>query len=311
MAQNFLYMLEFVVDDLLITRPNMCAPEEYPTCCELTFRSHVFVSICDKEFGGCIDTARKSGKCCLFSLETPISRSDRLQLNVFKKRTDQCKFLIGATEIPVHRMFDKVTDEFYAKNPNWDAHLKNPKLNTRTSISKKNKVIIDNDCGADTSTTRKEELCPTYELSKKLLALSNMSGTLQTGNIVLIMRLACMGPTIVSPFSVGRASCVPPCPKVKAPCAKNVVNDTVMCKRYFSKNSDKGCPCEACEDEEGRCPSKRKSKADTSHRCLSNDQVNKSRGCPCPDCDEDCELAKAKALQKMKHLIKKYGPVQN
>ncbi|XP_055847126.1 uncharacterized protein LOC129912755 [Episyrphus balteatus] len=293
MAQNFLYMFEFVVDDLLITRPNMCAPEEYPTCCELTFRSHVFVSICDKEFGGCIDTARKSGKCCLFSLETPIMRTDRLQLHVFKKRTDQCKFLIGATEIPVHRMFDKVTDDFYARNPNWNAHLKNPKANARSSISKKNKVVIDNDCGAaDSSATRKEELCPTYELSKKLLALSNMSGGLQTGNIVLIMRLACMGPTIVSPFLFGKPSPSSCCPKVRAPCKKDEVNDATLCKRYFSSNAEKDCTCGECEDEEDRCQNKRNSRQNKSksHQCIPNDQENHSRGCPCPDCDDECEI---------------------
>lgn len=45
---NFLYMFEVVVDDLLITRQNLCAPEEYPTCTELTFRSSMYMCICDR-----------------------------------------------------------------------------------------------------------------------------------------------------------------------------------------------------------------------------------------------------------------------
>lgn len=59
LADNFLYMLEFVVDDLLITRPNLCAPEEYPTCTEITFRS-VFLNIRDRENGSCVNPVRPS-----------------------------------------------------------------------------------------------------------------------------------------------------------------------------------------------------------------------------------------------------------
>lgn len=284
MAQNFLYMFEFVVDDLLITRPNHCAPEEYPTCCEISFRSSVFVSICDREFGGCIDTsAPKCGKCCLFSLESPVADKDRLLIHIYKKKTEKCKFLVGATDIAIKPLFDKVTESFNIENPNWmekfSRHtqcLPDPKQPAKT--------VVDNDCENEEG-GRKEQLCPTAELTKRLLPLFNMKGT-QTGNLVLIMRLVCNGPTIVSSFpfakictqscakpkpcpkqcpsscpscqatSCGNTSCGAPsspaaggtrCPMVD-PCRKEEPKRQI-CRRYFGCNADKGCPCDECEDD--------------------------------------------------------------
>ncbi|XP_017487351.1 PREDICTED: uncharacterized protein LOC108375719 [Rhagoletis zephyria] len=267
MAQNFLYMFEFVVDDLLITRPNHCAPEEFPTCCEICFRSSVFVSICDREFGQCVDIcAPKCGKCCLFSLESPVTEKDRLIIHIYKKKTDKCKFLVGATDIPIKPLFDKVTESFNIENPNWmeqlakhTARMPYPKTSSKTTV-------VDNDCDEDSS-GRPEQMCPTSELTKRLLPLFNMQHK-QTGNLVLIMRLVCNGPTIVSSFpfsricSTGCAKKTTPCPSNCAaiespqsqgvcpmpdPCKKEEKNAPV-CRRYFACNADKGCPCEECED---------------------------------------------------------------
>lgn len=73
---------------------------------------------------------------------------------------------------------------------------------------------------------RQEEYCPTAEISKKLLALLHCNGK-QTGNIVLVIRLSCMGPCIVSPFIFGKNSlcqpplCAPDCtPAASMPCDK-------------------------------------------------------------------------------------------
>ncbi|XP_055382475.1 uncharacterized protein LOC129612740 [Condylostylus longicornis] len=180
MDQNFLYMFEFVIDDLLITHPNECAPEEYPTCVELTFRSSVFVQICDRDFGGCITTdpehnSSKGGKCCLFGLDSQINDNDKLHIHVYKKKIEKCKFLLGITEIPLKNIFDRVTNEFIQNNP----------ILEKKSIN--NEII------------KQEEYCPSSEIEKKLLSLFDLQGK-QTGNMVIIIRLSCMGPTIVSPF---------------------------------------------------------------------------------------------------------------
>ncbi|CAD7002432.1 uncharacterized protein LOC101454626 [Ceratitis capitata] len=290
MAQNFLYMFEFVVDDLLITRPNHCAPEEYPTCCEISFRSSVFVSICDREFGQCVDTcAPKCGKCCLFSLESPVTDKDRLLIHIYKKKTDKCKFLVGATDIPIKPLFDKVTESFNIENPNWmeqlakhTARMPDPKTPSKTTV-------VDNDCDEETF-GRREQMCPTSELTKRLLPLFNMKH-MQTGNLVLIMRLVCNGPTIVSSFPFSRI-CSTGCGKKTTPCPSTCPaiapsqakqgpcpmpdpciqpdKKPPVCQRYFACNADKGCPCDECEDYCDReCPTgcKKKKKRSTPSTC--------------------------------------------
>ncbi|XP_061389993.1 uncharacterized protein LOC133325227 [Musca vetustissima] len=273
MAQNFLYMFEFVVDDLLVTRPNYCAPDEYPTCCEVSFRNSVFVSICDREYGHCVDpNASKCGKCCLFSLESPIQDSDRLMLHVYKKKTDKCKFLIGCTDMPIRGLFDKVMESFEIENPNWEDGLKKHiQTMPQAGVPPKCPAIVDNDCNED-SMGRKEQLCPTSELTKRLLPLFNLNGC-QTGNIVMIIRLVANGPTIVSSFPFAKicnagcnktcnsetettVRCVSSpcngCPELDDPCF--TPEKKQICQRYFACNTDKGCPCDEVEDECARAP---------------------------------------------------------
>uniref|UniRef100_A0A1B0AL21 Transcriptional cofactor Bfc domain-containing protein n=1 Tax=Glossina palpalis gambiensis TaxID=67801 RepID=A0A1B0AL21_9MUSC len=203
MAQNFLYMFEVVVDDLLVTRPNYCAPEEYPTCCEVSFRNSVFLSICDRGFGECVDpTAPKCGKCCLFSLDAPINDTDKLLIHIYKKKTNKCKFLVGCTDMPIKGLFDKVMESFNIENPKWEDTAKKHITSISNPHEPKSSEIIDNDCDED-SMGRREQLCPTSELTKRLLPLFNLKGS-QTGNVVLIIRLVANGPAIVSSFPFAR-----------------------------------------------------------------------------------------------------------
>uniref|UniRef100_A0A1A9V5J9 Transcriptional cofactor Bfc domain-containing protein n=1 Tax=Glossina austeni TaxID=7395 RepID=A0A1A9V5J9_GLOAU len=203
MAQNFLYMFEIVVDDLLVTKPNYCAPEEFPTCCEVSFRNSVFLSICDREFGQCVNpTAPKCGKCCLFSLDAPVSDADKLLVHVYKKKMHSCKFLIGCTDMPIKGLFDKVMESFNTENPKWEETIKKHMSNVPNPLDPKPSQIVDND-GDDDSVGRREQMCPTSDMTKRLLPIFNLKGT-QTGNIVLIIRLVANGPTIVSSFPFAR-----------------------------------------------------------------------------------------------------------
>jgi len=360
MAQNFLYMLEFVVDDVLITRPNVCAPEEYPTCVEVTFRSSVFLSVCDREFGECPDPCKtKCGKCALFSLESEITDKDRLFVHVYKKKTERCKFLLGAADLPIKPFFDRVTENFNIENPDWQESIKD-QLNRMPDPRKKSTDCIE-DCDDDKD-GRPEQMCPTAELSKRLLPLFNRRG-LQTGNIVIIMRLVCNGPAIVSSFPAakfcsstcknGKESCdicpQPPAPQT-GPCVqpdpcKRRDKSQRRCQRYFACNEDKLCPCDGCEDDldkdfccqnkkekksKSNKPKCKQSKTDECSPCRScggfcnpqrptncNDIIyNESdlEGCKCnEDASEeasadDCDVARARALRKLRYLVQKYAP---
>ncbi|XP_020812362.1 uncharacterized protein LOC110187310 [Drosophila serrata] len=216
-ARNFLYMFEFVVDDLLITRQNLCAPEEYPTCTEITFRSSVYVSICDREVGCCVNpSSPKCGKCALFTLESPITDKDKLLVHVYKKRTESCKFLIGLTEVAIKPIFDRVKESFDAENPNWENAMLGHVAQLPRMKGPNSKGLLDNCSCYEKLNERHEQWCPTSELSKRLLPLFNLC-KMQTGNIVIIMRLVCNGPTIVSSFPFSRIcsrnpKSPPPCP---------------------------------------------------------------------------------------------------
>lgn len=136
MAQNHLFMLEFAVQELVITQANECAPPEYPLNAEFTFRSGVYVSIPEDDFGSVKDESledelmcppkrlsqnnnpNKSGQCCLFALENPVKEDELLMIHVYKKRTERCKFLIGATELKVKEMFDNVMLKYNDANNN-------------------------------------------------------------------------------------------------------------------------------------------------------------------------------------------------
>lgn len=117
-------MFEFVVDDLLITTLNECAPEEYPTYVEMTFRSQCYVSICDQEQGGCMEATCRNGKCALFALTEAVAENDQLFVHVYKRRPGKkCKFLLGLAAVPVHDMFRKVTRHFHEENPSLVSYL--------------------------------------------------------------------------------------------------------------------------------------------------------------------------------------------
>ncbi|XP_005188523.2 uncharacterized protein LOC101893663 [Musca domestica] len=312
MAQNFLYMFEFVVDDLLVTRPNYCAPEEYPTCCEVSFRNSVFVSICDREYGHCVDpSATKCGKCCLFSLESPIQDADRLMFHVYKKKTDKCKFLIGCSDMPIRGLFDKVMESFEIENPNWEDGLrKHLQTMPHAGVPPKCPAIVDNDCNED-SMGRREQLCPTSELTKRLLPLFNLNGC-QTGNIVMIIRLVANGPAIVSsfPFSkICNSGCNKSCNKEggnSGRCGGGGATDGSSypeTSRYEGgddtnelEETDKACakpsrrrqsqPCNGCPALDDPCFTPEKKQI-----CQRYFACNTDKGCPCDEVEDECARA--------------------
>ncbi|XP_065360659.1 uncharacterized protein LOC135954418 [Calliphora vicina] len=304
MTQNFLFMFEFVVDDLIITKPNYCAPEEFPTCCEVSFRNSVFVSICDREFGHCLDPCMpKCGKSCLFSLETPISEDDKLHIHIYKKKTEQCKFLIGCTDLPIKGVFDKVMENFNIENPNWqDVSARHVKTLPNPKESKKPPEIVDNDCDSYEE-GRREQLCPTSELTKQLLPLFNLKGC-QTGNVVLLIRLVAIGPAIVSSFTFSRicnAGCekkAPNCGPTNRPSGDKGACDTT-CSR-FAGGMDNGISG-ACGNENPT--GSKQNKTNTGCMPLRDPCVkevkkpvcqryfacNADKGIPCDVVEDECE----------------------
>lgn len=291
MAQNFLYLFEFVVDDLLIIRPNLCAPEEFPTCCEVTFRNNVFVSICDREFGQCLDPCMpKCGKCCLFSLDCPVTDKDKLHIHVYKKKTDKCKFLLGCTDLPIKCLFDKVMENFNIENPSWqDIVCKHIEKLSHSKDSCKQSEIIDNDCDVEEE-ERREQLCPTYELTKALLPLFNLKGC-QTGNLVLLIRLVANGPAIVSTFPFSRI-CNAGCNSKPQPCdikPPSCEEEILECVERSGHRRDAGMDKTCTNDDKDNCSSGNKNNPP----CTSSKQyksfVNPKNGClPMKDpCDKE------------------------
>ncbi|KAH8415623.1 hypothetical protein KR222_006740, partial [Zaprionus bogoriensis] len=229
LANSLIYMFEFVVDDLVIVRQNLCAPEEYPTCVEITFRSSVFLSICDREYGSCVNPKQpKCGKCCIFALDSPVTDKDRLLIHVYKKRTSRCKFLIGLTDMPMKPIFDRVRESFDAENLNWEKIWTDQVINM-PKLKGPNKDVMDNCACYDPGFERREQLCPTSEITKRLLPLFNLCKQ-QTGNIVIKMRLLCNGPAIVSAFALNSPVCSrnPKCPECP-PCAPKPCSSCPSC----------------------------------------------------------------------------------
>ncbi|XP_064539942.1 uncharacterized protein LOC135429549 [Drosophila montana] len=256
---HLLYMFDFVVDDLVITRRNHCAPEEYSTCVELTFRSSVYANICDREYGGCIEPKQpQCGKCCIFALESPITEEDRLLVHVYKKRTDRCKFLIGFGEVKVKPLFDKIDKEFNTENWGWRSKRQDNMINLPL-LKGSNRDLLDTCECFNAGFQRLEQLCPSYTMAKRMLPLFNICQQ-QTGNMVLIMRLLCHGPTIVSHFrKIGNKMVPTPRPADQHPCyiipAERDGKRPTKGYRYFACNEDKLCPYDICEDEFDRdCP---------------------------------------------------------
>lgn len=126
--EHYLYTLEFFVENLRVSKPNECAPPEYPTNVEFRFRQGFYCSIPPHQIGsiteqGSKDNERwtpsdreKKGRCCVFTLERPIDDSDYLDVRVYKKMDDRCKFLIGQLEIPLTKTFQELMAKFYAEN---------------------------------------------------------------------------------------------------------------------------------------------------------------------------------------------------
>ncbi|KAI8126309.1 hypothetical protein FF38_09130 [Lucilia cuprina] len=320
MAQNFLFMFEFVVDDLIVTKPNYCAPEEFPTCCEVSFRNSVFVSICDREFGQCLDPCMpKCGKSCLFSLETPISDSDKLHVHIYKKKTEQCKFLIGCTDLPIKGVFDKVMENFNIENPNWqDVSAKHVKTLPNPKETKKSTEIVDNDCDSYEE-GRREQLCPTSELTKQLLPLFNLKGC-QTGNVVLLIRLVAIGPAIVSSFTFSRicnAGCdkkAPSCGPMIRPSGNGKEACDATCSRAVGGMENDNVRNRGGHGNENPSVSKQNKPnngcvplRDPCHReikkpiCQRYFACNADKGNPCDEIEDECERsAKCKEYkQKM------------
>ncbi|EDW69392.1 uncharacterized protein [Drosophila virilis] len=292
--RSLIYMLEFVVDDLLITRQNLCAPEEYPTCVEITFRSSVFLNICDREYGTCVNPKQpKCGKCCIFALESPITDKDRLLIHVYKKRTNRCKFLIGLTELPMKPIFDRVRESFDAENVNWEK-IWHEQLQNIPKMKGPNKDVLDNCACYDPGHERREQLCPTSELTKRLLPLFNLCKQ-QTGNIVLIMRLLCNGPAIVSAFSLNHSICSrnpvgpPPCPSpCPPPCPPPCPSPCQppcppcpSCGKFKAPCEPERCPEDPCDPCcGGGSASATGGPMDTGKRCCRG----KCPPCPLPKC---------------------------
>ncbi|XP_034105900.1 uncharacterized protein LOC117569020 [Drosophila albomicans] len=305
MDRGLIFMLDFVIDDLLITRQNLCAPEEYPTCVEFTFRSSVFVSICDREYGSCVNPKQpKCCKCCIFALDSPVTDKDRLLIHVYKKRTMRCKFLIGLTELPMKPIFDRVRESFDIENPNWEK-IWQDQLDKLPKMKGQNKVSLDNCACYDPGFERREQLCPTAETTKRLLPLFNLCKQ-QTGNMVLVMRLLCNGPAIVSTFALGQSvcsrnpkcpdpccpppSCPPqPCPscgKMKPPCPEDP-----CCASATGGPMDTGkkcgSKCPPCPPPVCTMPDPCAKEEDSPKKCLRYFACNLDKMCPCDYCEDE------------------------
>ncbi|XP_017861104.1 PREDICTED: uncharacterized protein LOC108612664 [Drosophila arizonae] len=256
---NLLYMFDFVIDDLVIIRKNHCAPEEYATCVEFTFRSNLYINLCDREYGGCIDPKQaRCAKCCIFPLDKPVTDEDRLLIHVYKKRTDRCKFLIGMTEMVVKPLFDEIDKTFEDQNTDW-LMKRQDSLKGLPTLKGSNRDMLDRCECFNAGFRRREQLCPNYVVVKRMLPLFNLCNQ-QTGNMVLLLRLLCHGPTIVSQLHLVGNKFVPvEQPPDQHPCyilpEEREGNFPTTGYRYFSCNLDKLCPCDTCEDEFDRdCP---------------------------------------------------------
>ncbi|KAL7734725.1 hypothetical protein ACLKA6_011014 [Drosophila palustris] len=250
---HLIYMFEFVVDDLVITHNNYCAPEEYPICVEICFRNSVYVSICDRDYGNRENPSRpKSGKRCIFALESPVTKDDRLLVYVYKKRSNCCKFLVGLMEVKIKYLFDRVKKSFDMGNFNWNKEWQE-QLADMPKMKNSSYVLDRCDC-YDSGFERREHFRPLSEVSKQMIPLFNLCNR-QTGNIVLIMRLSCHGPTIVSAFIKDGNRYVPQPPSKQPQNRPSLIyeEDVHMkqhkkCYRFFACSKDKLCPCDICED---------------------------------------------------------------
>lgn len=298
MAQNFLFMFEFVVDEVIIIKANKCAPEEYPVCCEISFRNSVYVSICDHEFGVCVDPCKpKCGKNCIFSLESPIDEKDKLLVHIYKKKTDQCKFLLGCTELPVKTLFDKVMENFEIQNPKW-MNIVNRHISSmpKPKGPKKQREIVDGDCDSEDE-ERREQLCASAELTKQLLPIFNLKGC-QTGNVVLLTRLVAFGPTIVTAFPFSRV-CNAGCSKNTDICRSNAFDINLsrcdagmdnMCKANDDikpSGSKQHKSCNGCIPLKNPCHKERKKWLPQRYFACNAD-----KGCPFEEIEDECARGK-------------------
>ncbi|XP_034481140.1 uncharacterized protein LOC117786839 [Drosophila innubila] len=277
---HLLYMFEFVVDDLVITQQNYCAPEEYPICVEIIFRNSVYVNICDRDYGDRINPTRpKSGKRCIFALESPVTKDDRLLVYVYKKRSKCCKFLVGLMEVEIKFLFDRVKKSFDMGNINWNKQWQD-QLADMPKMKNSSYVMDRCDC-YDSGYERREQLNPLSEVSKQMIPLFNLCNR-QTGNIVLLMRLSCHGPTVVSAFWKQGNQYVPQPPTKQPQNRPSFLHEEdvdikrqTKCYRFFACNKDKLCPSDFCEDEFDRsCPTiKRKRRSKKGNKKVKNNCI--------------------------------------
>ncbi|XP_060654113.1 uncharacterized protein LOC132789839 [Drosophila nasuta] len=260
---HLIYMFEFVIDDLVITLQNYCAPDEYPICVEISFRNCVYVIVCDRDSGNCVDPCRpKTGKRCLFPLTSPVTEEDRLHIHVYKRRSNCCKFLLGLSEISIHTLFKRVDKAFEAQNDGWLQRWMDQLADLPRMKDPASNVMDRCDC-FDSSYERREQLCPVSSVIKQLVPIFNLCSR-QTGNIVLIIRLACHGPTITSVYFRREDGKTEAMASSKQPqiCPSSEAEEPRKCHRSFACNRDKQCPCNICVDECGRkCPKAKQKKS--------------------------------------------------
>ncbi|KAH8415622.1 hypothetical protein KR222_006731 [Zaprionus bogoriensis] len=245
-----IYMFEFIVDDLIITHQNYCAPNEYPTAVEFSFRNNVYVNITDKDLGSYLEPLRPMyGKRCCFVLQSPVTEDDRVLIHVYKKQTNRCKFLVGLTEVSVKSLFDCVNRKFQNENTDW-------KKRWQTQLEQMPRMGLDRglldtcDC-FDASYERSEQLCPLSEVTKRMVPIFNLCSQ-QTGNIIVIMRLYCHGPTIVSHFSQQVAPADAASPLRPLEKKQSSIRPEPRRKKHSSKRSrctpcNKCSPCKTCK----------------------------------------------------------------
>lgn len=241
--RGMMYMFEFIVEDLIIAHPNHCAPVEFTTSVEINFRNNVYLNICDSDYFG---LRVKRGKRCIFTVLRQITEDDRLIIQVSKKRKvrnqGNIKFILGTADAEVKSLFDTVDTKFKNENIDWYERRQNH-LMKRPTMDTEKKSILDNCECYEVSDHRYEEMTPIFEKTKRLVPLFNLCQK-QTGNILMIISLHCLGPSIMC-FTRTMPTPPPPrfCPfdDVYSPRQKYRTKkySTPRCKSR-SKSSEKG-----------------------------------------------------------------------
>lgn len=218
-TRGMMYMIDFVIDDLIIARRNRCAPSEYSTCVEISLRNNVYVNICDSDY---VKGQKDRGKRVIFALSKPIMADDRILIQVTKrkkKNMGKVKFMIGSSDIEIESLFDAVDHKFKHENLDWYdrciTHLRTmPRLNT------KSKGPIDVCECFEVPDPRYEELTPVFESRKVMVPIFNLC-QYQTGNVLIKIILYCIGPSVVGTIIYNSPEPPPKlCPYVSSGCVR-------------------------------------------------------------------------------------------